>query len=489
MPLAARSSLGPYQIVACIGAGGMGEVYQARDTRLKRNVALKVLPESVAKNPQRRARFQHEAEVLAALNHPNIATIYGIEESTSTTALIMELVEGVSLADKIHSRSLHLAETLDLAIQIANGLEAAHNSGVVHRDLKPSNVMVTPTGVVKLVDFGLAKFREPPARSDEETETIAADLKTEEGQILGTVAYMSPEQAQGRPVDGRSDIFSFGVLLYEVLTGCMPFQGESKAATLAAILQRDPRPFAGAGVDLPREAERIVLRCLRKDPDRRFQTVADLRISLEDLREDLSTGQLGLTPPVVPRRSHWQLAVGAIVVLGLCGAAAALLVSRIRPLASHPLTQITFEASIARDAALSPDGKLLAYVSDRGNEDQFEIWLKQLAGGEPLRLTSGVGSKSNPQFSSDGTKVYYLSGDDLFEVPSLGGVSRKVWEHVGPLHDRAATRSPSIGLGPPHLPARSQLCRPTAELRRLGTPNVSAWDGPSGPPEETAWRL
>jgi serine/threonine protein kinase len=165
----------------------MGEVYQARDTRLKRSVALKVLPESVAKNPQRRARFQHEAEVLAALNHPNIAGIYGIEESASTTALVMELVGGDSLADKIRSRSLHLVETLDLAIQIANGLEAAHKSRIVHRDLKPSNVMVTPTGVVKLVDFGLAKLQEPPAHSGEETETIDADLKTEEGQILGTV--------------------------------------------------------------------------------------------------------------------------------------------------------------------------------------------------------------------------------------------------------------------------------------------------------------
>jgi serine/threonine protein kinase len=433
MPLLAGSRLGPYEILAQIGKGGMGEVYRARDTKLKREVALKVLPEALAKDPDRRARFQHEAEVLASLNHPNIGAIYGLEDSAGTAALVMELVHGGSLSERMRSRGMPLSEALNLSIQIVSGLEAAHKVGIVHRDLKPSNVMVTSDGVVKLVDFGLAKLLDTTRQRTDETETIAAVPRTEDGQILGSIAYMSPEQAQAKPVDVRSDLFSFGTLLYEMLTGMRPFQGETKMSTLAAILQQNPKPPSElTATPLPREAERIILRCLRKDADRRFQTASDLRLAMEDLKEDSSAGPLGSTPgPVSVGRPRWYWAVGAIAVLGLTGAGALLLFTRGSPPPRHPLKQITFDASVARSPVLSPDGKLLAYASDNGGEDKLDIWLKQMAGGDPVRLTSSPGSKTNPQFSADGTKIYYLSGGDLFEIPTLGGASRRVFEGAG----------------------------------------------------------
>jgi Tol biopolymer transport system component len=433
MSLATGTRLGSYEIVAPIGAGGMGDVYRAKDSKLKRQVALKVLPGALANDPERRARLQHEAEVLAALNHPNVAIIYGIEDSTGTVALVMELVEGGPLNEKIRSKGMPLLDVLKLAVQIASGLEAAHKVGIVHRDLKPSNVMVTPTGVVKLVDFGLAKLLEAPKPETGETETIGATPKTEEGQILGTVAYMSPEQAQGKPVDVRTDVFSFGTLLYEMFTGTKPFQGENKLSTMTAILQQDPTPLSEvASRPLPREAERIVLRCLRKDPDRRFQTVSDLRLALEDLKDDSTAGRLGPIPAVASTaRPWWPWAVATAAVLAIV-AGASYWFLRLKPASPRTLQQITFEAGIAKDPALSPDGKLLAYASDRGGEGQLDIWLKQMAGGEPVRLTSGPGSKSSPQFSADGTKIYYISGGDISEVPALGGISRKIFEGAGP---------------------------------------------------------
>jgi Tol biopolymer transport system component len=244
---------------------------------------------------------------------------------------------------------------------------------------------------------------------------------------------MSPEQAQGRPVDARSDVFSFGVLLYELLTGCRPFEGQSKLEILAAILHEPPKPLGETtATELPPELERIVLRCLRKEPDRRFQNVADLRIALEDLKEDFSTCRPRATPATLPthHRMHW--AIGIVSALVAVCLILVFLIMRNGPPAQHALKQITYEAGIARDPALSPDGKLLAYASDRGGGNELQIWIRQMGGSEPVRLTSSAGSKSNPQFSSDGTKVYYLSQGDLFEVPSLGGTSRKVFEGLGP---------------------------------------------------------
>ena len=433
MTLKAGSRLGPYKVVAPLGAGGMGEVYRARDTKLERDVAVKVLPERFASDPERVARFRHEAQHLAALNHPNIVSIYGVEDTNTRVALVMELVEGTSLNDQVGPKGMPLAAALKLAVQIASGLEAAHSVGIVHRDLKPANVIVTSTGVVKLVDFGLAKQEEAATPGSGESETVASSLKTKHGEVLGTVAYMSPEQAQGQTIDVRSDLFSFGTLLYEMLTGRRPFQGENHIATLAAILEHHPIPPSEiARAPLPREVERLVLRCLRKDPDRRYQTASDLRLALEDLKEDASTGRLEPVAEVsATRNSRWRWAV----IMGLCMAGiAAVGFWMLWPKSSTPhlSRQLTFDVGIAQTPALSPDGKLLAYASDRGGNGQFDIWLKQLAGGEPIRLTSGPTSKTDPQFSSDGTKIYYLSAGSIFEVPSLGGSSRKLIERAGP---------------------------------------------------------
>ena len=297
MSLAPGTRVGPYAIAAPLGAGGMGEVYRARDTKLERDVAVKVLPERFASDPERVARFRHEAQHLAALNHPNIVSIYGVEDTNTGVALVMELVEGTSLNDHVGPKGMPLAAALKLAVQIASGLEAAHSVGIVHRDLKPANVIVTSTGVVKLVDFGLAKQEEAATPGSGESETVASSLKTKHGEVLGTVAYMSPEQAQGQTIDVRSDLFSFGTLLYEMLTGRRPFQGDNHIATLAAILEHHPKPPSEiARALLPREVERLVLRCLRKDPDRRYQTASDLRLALEDLKEDASTGRLEPLP-------------------------------------------------------------------------------------------------------------------------------------------------------------------------------------------------
>ena len=263
MPLAPGTRLGPYQITAPLGAGGMGEVYLARDTRLDRDVAIKVLPAAVSRDPDRLARFEREARVLASLNHPNIATVYGLEESPEGKALAMELVDGTTLTSP-----LPLPEALRLAGQIAEALEAAHKRGIVHRDLKPANIMVTTAGI-KLLDFGLAKI-------DAGSGTDETATQTQAGVVLGTAAYMSPEQAQGRPIDARSDIFSFGAVLYEMVTGSRAFPGDSMAATLAAILRDDPAP-----PDIPAELQSVVARCLRKNPADRFQSAADLRAALD----------------------------------------------------------------------------------------------------------------------------------------------------------------------------------------------------------------
>jgi eukaryotic-like serine/threonine-protein kinase len=263
MSLAPGTRLGPYEIIAAIGAGGMGEVYRARDTRLDREVAIKVLPSAMARDPDRLARFEREARVLASLNHPHIATIYGLEESTEGTALAMELVDGCTLKSP-----LPVAEALRIAGQIAEALEAAHKRGIVHRDLKPANVMVTETGV-KLLDFGLAKIDLGPAGEETATQTQA-------GTLLGTACYMSPEQAQGRPVDARSDIFSFGAVLYELVTGNQAFRGESMVGTLASILRDEPVP-----ADCPTEVQNVIARCLRKHAADRFQTAGELRAAVE----------------------------------------------------------------------------------------------------------------------------------------------------------------------------------------------------------------
>ena len=301
--------LGSYQILSLLGTGGMGVVYKARDTRLKRSVAIKVLPADQVSDPERKRRFIQEARAASALNHPNIITIHDIGSEGGIDFIVMEYVAGKTLDQLIPRKGMRLNETLKLAIQMADALAKAHSAGIIHRDLKPTNVMVTDDGLVKVLDFGLAKLTE--VESDE-GGTRTTQLQTEEGTIVGTVSYMSPEQAEGKKVDARSDIFSFGAVLYEMVTGQKAFQGDSKMSTLAAILKQEPKPISQLVPGIPRDLEKIINRCLRKDPGRRFQHMDDLKVELEELKEESDSGTLAGTPPAVrPTRRPWVWAGAA----------------------------------------------------------------------------------------------------------------------------------------------------------------------------------
>ena len=295
--------LGSYQILSLLGTGGMGVVYKARDTRLKRSVAIKVLPADQVSDPERKRRFIQEARAASALNHPNIITIHDIGSEGGIDFIVMEYVAGKTLDQLIPRKGLRLNETLKLAIQMADALAKAHSAGIIHRDLKPTNVMVTDDGLVKVLDFGLAKLTE--VESDEGA-TRTTQLQTEEGTIVGTVSYMSPEQAEGKKVDARSDIFSFGAVLYEMVTGQKAFQGDSKMSTLTAVLKQEPKPISQLVPAIPRDLEKIINRCLRKDPGRRFQHMDDLKVELEELKEESDSGTLAGTPPAVrPTQRTW----------------------------------------------------------------------------------------------------------------------------------------------------------------------------------------
>src|SRR5712691_6375099 len=281
MPLCVGDKFGHYEILALLGEGGMGEVYRARDTTLKRDVALKVLPAAFLRDPERMARFQREAEVLASLDHPNIGPIYGLVDSPDFRALVLALIEGPTLADRIEAGPLPQEEALAIARQIIEALEYAHERGVIHRDLKPANIKINPDGVVKVLDFGLAKVLEdePPASSMANSPTLTLG-HTRAGVILGTAAYMSPEQAVGRPVDRRSDIFSFGAVLYEMLTGTRAFAGPTTPDVLEAVVKSDP-DWAKLPAGLPSAVERLLRRCLVKDRKQRLQAIGEARIVLE----------------------------------------------------------------------------------------------------------------------------------------------------------------------------------------------------------------
>src|SRR5277367_2622677 len=307
MTLATGSRLGPYEILAGIGAGGMGEVYRARDSKLGRDVALKVLPEAFARDAERMARFQREAKVLASLNHPNIASIYGLEDSGATHALVMELVEGPTLADRIRSGPIPIDEALRIAKQMCEALEYAHERGIVHRDLKPANLKVTNDDAVKVLDFGLAKAIEGDAASvDISTSPTMSRMATLAGVLLGTAAYMSPEQAKGKAVDRRADIWAFGCVLYEMLTGHLAFSGETVTDTLAAVIMKDP-DWSQLPTATPVRVRVLLQRCLQKDPKQRLRDIGDARISLEEVLSGAPDSSLGGAPQVaVPR---WRRAL------------------------------------------------------------------------------------------------------------------------------------------------------------------------------------
>ena len=448
-----------YRIVETLGEGGMGVVYKARDEHLDRFVAIKVLPPEKVADPERKRRFVQEAKSASALNHPNIITIYDIASDDGTDFIAMEYVPGKALNRLIPRRGLPLGDALRYAVQIADALAAAHAAGIVHRDLKPGNVMVSGAeeqgraGLVKVLDFGLAKLVERADNSDlEMTESIRNEkgFATEEGTIVGTISYMSPEQAEGRKVDVRSDVFSFGALLYEMVTGRKAFQGDSKLSTLSAILREDPKPASQVVEGLPHELERIIGRCLRKSPERRFQTAADLKVALEELKEESDSGILGGTPVLAqPRR--WRLA-GIAALLVLIGLGAAVLwFGRRTTKPQEPLSAVPLTANpgFEGDPTFSPDGNQVAFVWNGEKQDNADIYVKLIGtGGPPLRLTTDPAVDVNPVWSPDGRFIAFLrilspEKTAVLLIPALGGPERKITEiHTSNLPGRDLTWSP-----------------------------------------------
>ncbi len=422
-----------YKVLGKLGHGGMGVIYRAQDTRLERQVALKFLPDEVAHDPQALERFQREAKSASSLNHPNICTIYDIGESDGREFIAMELLEGQTLQERISHRPLSLEEFIDLAIQSAEGLAAAHARGIIHRDIKPSNIFVTESGHAKILDFGLAskKVKRTPsvAISAMVTGSVGEEHLTSPGTALGTVAYMSPEQARGEELDERTDLFSLGAVLYEMATGRPPFPGTTSALIFDGILRQDPTPPSRLNVALTPEIEHVIGKALEKDRDIRYQSAAELRADLKRARRDSSSGRVSLPPPA-PKKSR-----GPWIVLGLIVLAAAVVAPLlfIRPKKAPPQPtqsewiQLTDLTDSAVSPALSPDGRMLAFI--RGEDTFFgpgQIYVKMLPGGDPVQLTHDDLNKMSPQFSPDGSLIAYGAATawDTWVVPVLGGEPR-----------------------------------------------------------------
>jgi len=432
MPVTGQTLL-HYRILEKIGEGGMGVVYKALDTHLDRHVAIKVLPPDKVADPERRQRFVQEAKAASALNHPNIVIVHDITEDRGANFIVMEYVEGKTLDQLVGRKGLKLNEALAYAVQVADGLAKAHSAGIVHRDLKPTNIMVTSDGRVKILDFGLAKLMEEGGVDEfGPTRTLGRPEKprTEEGFIVGTAAYMSPEQAEGKKVDARTDIFSFGVVLYEMLTGQKAFSRETKIATLAAILREDPKPAGQINELLPPDIEQILARCLRKDPQRRWQNMSDLKVVLQDLKEDSESGKLRAPQAAVSRRRKLPL---IWIGLGSLVLAAAILLWIFFPRTAGPpeyqITRLTLDAGLTWFPAVSPDGMMFAYASDRSGDGNLDIWVQQVTGRTPLRRTTHSADDSSPSFSPDGSKIVFRSerdGGGIYEIGTLGGEERRI---------------------------------------------------------------
>jgi Tol biopolymer transport system component len=412
MALASGTKVGPYEIVALIGSGGMGEVYRARDAKLNRDVALKILPAAFTNDAQRMARFSREARVLASLNHPHIASIYGLEDSSNLRALVLELVEGPTLADRIAGGAFPVEEALAIARQIAEAVEYAHEKGVTHRDLKPANIKVTPDDNVKVLDFGLAKvLQEDGSDSELSSAPTFTDLDTQAGGIIGTAAYMSPEQAQGKPADKRSDIWAFGVVLYEMLTGRRLFQGKTVSETLAAVMREEPEWDR-----IPAKVRPLLRRCLEKNPKQRLRDIGDMELLLEAV------------PAAVPRqrgRLTWGLAALSFALLMWVGftqfhGSRAVERQRVR-LSLLPPQSTSF---VPYSFAISPDGRQLTFVA-AGADGGTALWVRALAGSRAQQLADTEGA-IHPFWSPDSRQIGFFTVGKLKTVDPSSGASRIV---------------------------------------------------------------
>jgi eukaryotic-like serine/threonine-protein kinase len=470
MALGPRARLGPYEIVAAIGAGGMGEVYRAIDTNLGRNVAIKVLPDAFAQDRERVARFEREAKTLASLNHPNIAIIHGLEKSQGTYALVMELVEGEDLSQRIARGAISIDEALPIAKQVAEALEAAHEQGVIHRDLKPANIKLMPNGTVKVLDFGLAKAMDPVgnvASSVSLSPTITTPAMTQLGVILGTAAYMAPEQAKGKPADKRSDIWAFGCVLFEMFTGQRPFVGDDATDVLVAVMSKQAVDLSALPGDVPPVIRTLLRRCLEKDRKRRLESIADARLEIEDaLAAPSIDAPSSVTTP--PQRRVAAMAIQSAVVGALIAGAIVWAFLRPVPPPTEPVTRLLLATSSTlpltpfgfdRDVTVSPDGSFLVYRAggqgqlavrrfdrldavpvDVSNarqpfvspdsrwigyidEETFEVKKVAVSGGSPITLTRLPLSPRGATWADDATIIVATSNPavGLLRIPAKGG--------------------------------------------------------------------
>jgi len=478
MAIPVGTRLGPYEVLAQIGAGGMGEVYQAHDTKLGRDVAIKVLPPDFLNDPQRLARFQREARMLAALNHPNIATIYGLEQSGGATCLVMELVPGETLASRVKSGPLPVEEALQLAVQVAEALEAAHEKNIIHRDLKPTNVKVTPEGKVKVLDFGLAKAFAGDAENDDPSNspTLSATA-TMQGVILGTAAYMSPEQARGKMCDKRADIWAFGCLLYELLTGEHMFRGETVTEILAAVLKEEP-DWRALPASTPSKIRDLLRRCLQKDLRRRLHDAADARIEIEEALaapadEEPAAAAKGL-------RVRWrEILVWGVASLLLAGFIS-MAVWKLKPSSTSPPQPVTRTVinlapgqqlaglDSGPSVALSPDGTHLAYVASQGGAQQLYLRVMDTLDAKPIPGTEGA---INPFFSPDGQLVGFFGDGKLKKVSISGGAALTLGDATRPYGANWGSRGmiafvPSNGSGLQQVSDEGGMPQPLTHLEK-----------------------
>jgi serine/threonine protein kinase len=447
------SVLSHYNILRKIGSGGMGEVYLAEDTRLGRQVALKLLPAHLTADKTRLQRFRQEARAASALNHPNILTIYEIGEADGHHFIATEFIEGETLRRRLDNSRLEIGSVLDVAIQISSALAAAHAKGIVHRDIKPENVMLRRDGYVKVLDFGLAKLTEQPINSEASTF-----INTEAGVVLGTVNYMSPEQVRGTTVDARTDIWSFGVVLYEMVAGRRPHEGPTTSDVIASILEREPPRLAELAPGVPSELERIVHKCLEKDLENRYLSVSEMQVDLRPLSS--STSAPTIVAPARQRR-RWPLLI--LVVIPLLVVLLGLVAWLGGPLFQPPLpslitTPLTSFVGMEWSASLSPDDNFFAYAHNR--HGQMDIFVLPTSGGDPVRLTNTPADELAARWAPDGRHIAFISdrgtGSNIYVIPPLGGSERKIAETNIPWLSRGTEALASTG-GQPWSPDASQL--------------------------------
>ena len=434
MALAPGVRLGPYEIVSALGAGGMGEVYKARDTRLDRTVAIKVLPEYVASDPELKQRFEGEARTISSLNHPHICTLHDVGSQDGVDFLVMEHLEGETLAERLTKGALSLDQALRTAIEIADALDKAHRQGIVHRDLKPGNIMLTKTGA-KLLDFGLAKLRPPGAPGAvglTEAPTVSSPL-TGTGSILGTFQYMAPEQLEGREADARTDIFAFGAVVYEMVTGKRAFEGKSQASLISAIMSSEPPPMGQLQPVTPPALDRLVGVCLAKFPDDRWQTARDLHRELRWVLDQPALPVGTLSASAARAAANWRRVAPAALLALVLGAVATAAVLRLGTEAQAPalVTHVEVARTPAASSggnpqvpkiAISPDGRTMAFRGRLADGDTDFIFVRPLdAEGATALPGSGSNTTFGPVFSPDGTWIAYRSREEIFKVPVSGG--------------------------------------------------------------------